>query len=68
MGTYTLIVKAGMTPEDIGDLLTQNGIIEDPSVFSKYMSDRNRTTQIQVGEYIVTKEMSLKQIVHTVTK
>ncbi len=68
MGAYTLVVKAGMTPEDIGDLLAQNGIIEDSSVFSKYMADRNRTTQIQVGEYIVTKEMSLKQIVNTVTK
>lgn len=66
--TYKLRINSGMTSEQIGSLLQQNGIITDASAFIKQLETSNLSTEIQVGEYVVSKEMSLKQIINTITK
>jgi hypothetical protein len=66
--SYTLTIKSGMTSETIADLLVKNGIIKDDKAFKQYLDRNNLNTRIQIGSFVLTKEMSIEQIAKTIAK
>ncbi|RFU64289.1 hypothetical protein D0469_18985 [Peribacillus saganii] len=66
--TYTLTIKSGMTSDKIADILVSREILENRKAFEKYMKDNNLQSKIQVGEFVVTSNMSVEQMVNTITR
>lgn len=66
--SYKLVVLDGMNSDDISTLLKKNGIINDSVSFTEYLEKNKLATSIQLGEYVLTKEMSVEQIANTITK
>lgn len=65
---YKLTIQSGTSSEDIGKELTAEGIIKGADSLAAYLNDNGLTTKIQIGEFILTKEMSIVQIASTITK
>ncbi|WP_409301691.1 hypothetical protein [Peribacillus sp. SCS-155] len=66
--SYSLQIKAGMTTGDIAELLYKERIINDEDAFQQYMNGQNLNEKIQIGIYVVTKDMTISQIAKTITK
>ncbi|WP_409297672.1 hypothetical protein V1498_06545 [Peribacillus sp. SCS-26] len=66
--TYILHVKSGMTAPEIGKVLLKEGIIKDPKEFERYLAEQGLNGQIQLGEFVLTSNMSISQICRTLTK
>ncbi|MGM9929696.1 MAG: endolytic transglycosylase MltG [Bacillus sp. (in: firmicutes)] len=66
--SYTLTISPGMSSEDISSMLQQNGIINDQTAFMNYLESNRMSTTIQIGQYVLTQEMSFEQIAKTITK
>ncbi|MCD5323577.1 MULTISPECIES: endolytic transglycosylase MltG [Pontibacillus] len=65
---YTLSIEEGMVPEDISQVLAQNGIIEDAEGFRAYLVDNEFSRYIQIGEYTVVNQMSFQEIARIITR
>ncbi|MGE7905481.1 hypothetical protein ACQKNS_13890 [Peribacillus sp. NPDC094092] len=65
--TYTLKVKSNMTATEIAESLSKEKIIEDSAEFEAYMNDRDFSKKIQIGEFVVTNNMTYRQLAHTLT-
>ncbi|MGG0251481.1 hypothetical protein ABEY24_24620 [Peribacillus frigoritolerans] len=65
--TYTIKVKTNMTTAEIADLLSKEKIIDDAAEFEAYMNDRDFSKKIQIGEFVVTNNMTYKQLANTLT-
>lgn len=66
--TYKLVIKKGMSSEDIGELLKKNKIIKDTSHFARYLQQHQLTTKLQIGEYLLKDTMSTDQIADMITE
>lgn len=66
--TYHLEVTSGMTSNDIVERLLNAKIIKDSEQFQNYLDDNGYSTNIQLGVFILTSDMSLEQIARTITK
>lgn len=65
--TYTIKVKTNMTTAEIADLLSKEKIIDDAAEFEAYMNDRDFSKKIQIGEFVVTNNMTYRQLANTLT-
>lgn len=65
--TYTIKVKTNMTIAEIADLLSKEKIIDDAAEFEAYMNDRDFSKKIQIGEFVVTNNMTYRQLANTLT-
>ncbi|WP_163103404.1 endolytic transglycosylase MltG [Peribacillus alkalitolerans] len=65
--SLTLTIEPGMNPETIASLLEKQGIIQDKNAFTDYLEKNNLSTKVQLGEYVLTKNMSISQIAKTIT-
>lgn len=66
--TYTLTIQSGMTSGEIAQLLVKENILKDASLFEEYMNKNDLSKQIQIGEYVVTNNMTVQQVAKTITK
>ncbi|KMY50801.1 endolytic transglycosylase MltG [Peribacillus loiseleuriae] len=66
--SYTLIVKSGMTPEKIAEVLENEGIFENGVVFLQYLKENQLIKRIQIGQYTLTPDMELTEIVKMITE
>ncbi|MFS0601938.1 hypothetical protein [Peribacillus frigoritolerans] len=65
--TYTIKVKTNMTTAEIADLLSKEKIIDDAAEFEAHMNDRDLSKKIQIGEFVVTNNMTYRQLANTLT-
>ncbi|MGG4201397.1 hypothetical protein [Peribacillus frigoritolerans] len=65
--TYKIKVKTNMTTAEIADLLSKEKIIDDAAEFEAYMNDRDFSKKIQIGEFVVTNNMTYRQLANTLT-
>ena len=60
--SYTIKVKTNMTTTEIADSLSKEKIIDDAAEFEAYMNERDFSKKIQIGEFVVTNNMTYRQI------
>lgn len=60
--SYILKVKSKMTTIEIAELLEKEKIIDDATKFKNYMNQKNLSRQVQIGEYIVSSNMSYEEL------
>jgi cell division protein YceG involved in septum cleavage len=65
--THTIKVKTNMTTAEIADRLSKEKIIDDAAEFEAYMNDRDFSKKIQIGEFVVTNNMTYRQLANTLT-
>lgn len=65
---YTLTIQSGMTTGEIAKLLVREGILRDASSFEKYMEQNELSKYIQIGDYVLTDNMTVQQVAKTITK
>ncbi|MED1205129.1 endolytic transglycosylase MltG [Heyndrickxia acidicola] len=65
---YHLTISSGMTPGIIADRLKTGKILSDPSAFMQYLVDHKDENKVQPGEYDLTSQMTVSQIVNAITK
>ncbi|WP_170971496.1 endolytic transglycosylase MltG [Peribacillus simplex] len=65
--TYTIKVKTNMTTTEIADSLANEKIIDDAAEFEAYMNDHDFSKKIQIGEFVVTNNMTYRQLANTLT-
>ncbi|MEK3797768.1 endolytic transglycosylase MltG [Peribacillus sp. FSL H8-0477] len=65
---YSLTIKPGMTSQQIADTLVNEHIIRDADTLTNYLRRDKLHDHIQVGTFILSKEMSIEQIAKTITK
>lgn len=65
--TYTIKVETNMTTTEIADRLSKEKIIDDAAEFEAYMNDRDFSKKIQIGEFVVTSNMTYRQLANTLT-
>ncbi|MCM3167757.1 hypothetical protein [Peribacillus frigoritolerans] len=65
--TYTIKVKTNMTTAEIADRLSKEKIIDEAAEFEAYMNDRDFSKKIQIGEFVVTNNMTYRQLANTLT-
>lgn len=66
--TYTLEVKANMTTLEIATKLEKEKIIEDATRFEAYVDEQGFSKNIQIGKFVVTDNMSYRQLAKTLTQ
>ena len=62
-----IIVAAGATPRDIGDQLVAARVITDARAFVYEAIEKGATQNFQVGRHVVTRAMTLDQIIYLLT-
>lgn len=66
--SYILKVKNKMTTSEIAELLEKEKIIDDATDFLDYMNKKDLSRRVQIGEYIVSSNMSYKELGKLLTK
>ncbi|HLR08022.1 MAG TPA: hypothetical protein VK136_02020 [Bacillota bacterium] len=66
--TYTLEIKSGMNSSEISELLEENDIIDDAMEFSTFLEDEDYESDVQIGEFELSSDMSFKEIAEEITK
>jgi hypothetical protein len=65
--TYKLNVSAGMTTNEISNMLEQNGIISDSFEFDQFLIKNGYHQKVQLGTFDVKKGMSFQQLAEVLT-
>ncbi|MBO1000572.1 endolytic transglycosylase MltG [Bacillus sp. SD075] len=65
--SYTIKVNTNMTTTEIADRLSKEKIIDDAAEFEVYMNDHDFSKKIQIGEFVVTNNMTYRQLANTLT-
>ena len=60
-------VEAGTTSEIVSEWLYNAGIIDDAKDFNKYLCRNGYSSNIQKGEYTITRSMSYEEIAELIT-
>ena len=66
--SYILKVKSKMTTSEIAELLEKAKIIDDSMKFQDYMNKEKLSQQVQIGEYIVSSDMSYEELGKLITE
>ena len=66
--SYILKVKSKMTTSEIAELLEKEKIINNATKFQAYMNKEELSRQVQIGEYIVSSDMSYKELGKLITQ
>jgi hypothetical protein len=65
---YQLEIVGGMTSNEIAKILVQNKIVQDETAFANFLIDRDYHTDIQLGVFPLTNQMSFEQIANMISK
>lgn len=65
---YNVTIKAGMTTNEVSNLLEQNAIISDSFEFDQYLIKNNYHTRVQLGTFEVQKGMTFQQLAEAITR
>ncbi|MFD6439778.1 hypothetical protein ACFWDG_08180 [Peribacillus sp. NPDC060186] len=65
--SYTLKVKSNMTTTEITQILAKEKIIDDDAGFEAYMNEHDFSKNVQIGDFVVTNNMTYRQLAHTLT-
>ena len=65
--TVLISIVAGMQVPEVAQLLIDNQIIEDQNAFITYLEQSERSRYIQVGDFELHSNMSIEEIVATIT-
>ncbi|MCQ6273692.1 aminodeoxychorismate lyase [Bacillus sp. V3B] len=65
---YQLEIVSGMTSNEIAKILTQNHIVQDETSFANFLINHGYHTDIQLGSFPLTNQMSFEQIANMITK
>lgn len=57
-----------MTTSEIAELLEKAKIIDDSMKFQEYMNKEKLSQQVQIGEYIVSSDMSYEELSKLITE
>ncbi|QOY36142.1 endolytic transglycosylase MltG [Anaerobacillus isosaccharinicus] len=63
----TFTIEPGMSSGSVAQSLEESGLIADRSVFEEYVSRNGLETKIKAGVYSLTSDMSLEDILKTIT-
>ncbi|MGE7601220.1 hypothetical protein ACQKL5_01830 [Peribacillus sp. NPDC097675] len=66
--SYTIEVKANMTTLEISKKLEKEKIIDDATGFEAYVNEQGFSKNIQIGKFVVTDNMSYRQLAKTLTQ
>lgn len=66
--SYILKVRSKMTTNEIAKLLEKAKIIDNSVKFKNYMNKEKLSKQVQIGEYVVTSDMSYEELGKMITK
>ncbi|MGG3495119.1 hypothetical protein ABES08_04710 [Peribacillus simplex] len=67
IASYTMEVKANMTTSEIANRLSKEKVIDDAAGFEAYMNEHDFAKKVQIGEFVVTNNMTYRQLAHTLT-
>ena len=62
---YTVTIDADNTPDEIAELLEDNGLINSKTYFTSRM--RVVSSELEPGSYRITKGMTVGEIIDTIT-
>lgn len=62
--TVRVTIESGMTPDQIGKLLQEKGVIRSELVFSFYTKEQNVQNKLQAGSYSLKPSESLVEIIN----
>lgn len=65
---YQLEIVSGMTSNEIAKILAQNKIVQDETAFAKFLINHDYQTDIQLGSFPLTNQMSFEQIANMISK
>lgn len=65
---YQLEIVSGMTSNEIAKMLAQNKIVQDETAFANFLIDHDYHTDIQLGAFPLTNQMSFEQIANMISK
>lgn len=63
---YMLEITSGMTISEVADALETADIISDSAELITFLQENDYGTNIQIGDYEITSEMSLQNIAETI--
>lgn len=66
--SFILIIEEGMTITEVADILILEEIIEDRDELANYLIENDYGTNIQIGEFELTEDMSLAEVVETIAR
>jgi len=66
--SFILTIEEGMTITEVADILILEEIIEDRDELANYLIENDYGTNIQIGEFELTKDMSLAEVVETIAR
>lgn len=64
----TINIPAGSLPGDIGNILASEGLVESKDVFLKRVTETNTEKKLKYGEYKISKNSSIDEILDILTK
>ncbi|XGZ10063.1 hypothetical protein ACDZ29_00995 [Peribacillus sp. RS7] len=65
--SYTIKVKTNMTTTEIADRLSKEKIIDDAAGFEAYINEHDFSKKVQICEFVVTNNMTYRQLANTLT-
>lgn len=65
--SYTLVIKRGMGTTEVSKALKKGGIIKDDAEFERYMINKKKAKDIQIGDYKLTSDMKRTEILKVIT-
>lgn len=64
----TIVIKAGMNTNEIGELLYNRGLIKSKTTFKIMARFEGLQNSLQAGDYVLKKNMDIKEIVQILSK
>lgn len=61
-------IPAGSLPTEIGGILESNGLVDDKNEFVKKSVELNMETKLKSGEFEISKDSSLEEIIRIIAK
>lgn len=65
--SYKLIIKKGMGTTEVSKALKDGGIIKNDGEFERYIINKNKAKDIQIGDYNLSSDMSSTEILKVIT-
>lgn len=65
--SYKLIIKKGMGTTEVSKALKDGGIIKNDGEFERYIINKNKAKDIQIGDYNLSSDMSKVEILKVIT-
>ncbi len=66
--TYILTIESGMTISSVASSLVEGNILEESTSIIEYLRENNYGTNIRVGQFELTSDMTLEEIAKTIAK